>query len=79
MNRAKAFEISDALTKHGISHTIAVGVQDGYIPRERYSVNVTPLLLYLPTDIAALQRLAEELECTIALVAGSFAFRVNQT
>jgi hypothetical protein len=74
MTREQAYKISDALVESAISHTIQVGVHDNYAPRERYSVNVTPVLSYSPTDISALQRLADFLGCSIAYVAGSFTF-----
>lgn len=74
MNRERALEISDALVERAVGHTIVVGVADGYQPRERYTVNVTPALTYSPTDISSLQRLADGLRCGIAYVAGSFTF-----
>lgn len=74
MKRERALEISDALTTAAINHTIVVGVADGFMPRERYSVNVTPMLAYSPTDITALQRLADNLKCHIAYINGSFTF-----
>jgi hypothetical protein len=70
----EALKISDALTALGQSHSIVVGVHDGYNPRENYSVNVTPALTFSPTDISALQRLGDELGYGIAYVAGSFTF-----
>lgn len=72
--RERALQISDALVDAGKSHTIVVGIHDHYAPRERYSVNVTPVLTYAPTDITALQRLADHLGCAIAYVNGSFTF-----
>lgn len=74
MTRDRALQISDALVERGESHTIVVGVQDGFSPRERYSVNVTPLLAFSATDISALQRLADSLDSGIAYVQGSFTF-----
>ena len=74
MSREKALEISDALVARGQSHTIVVGVHDGYMPRERYTVNVTPALAFSALDITALQRLADGLGCGIAYCAGSFTF-----
>ena len=79
MSRERAIEISDALAAFGQSHTIVVGVADGYMPRERYTVNVTPTLTYTPTDLTALQRLADSLKCQIGYVAGSFTFTERQT
>ncbi len=72
--REWALRISDALVERGQTHTIVVGVHDGYMPRERYSVNVTPALAYSATDITALQRLADGLGCGIAYCNGSFTF-----
>lgn len=72
--RQKALRISDALVELGVSHTIVVGVHDKFSPRETYTVNVTPLLTYSPTDITALQRLADNLGLSIAYCAGSFTF-----
>jgi hypothetical protein len=69
-----ALAISDALAEAGQTHTITVGVHDGYMPRERYSVSITPALMFSATDITALQRLAESLSCGIAYVQGSFTF-----
>jgi hypothetical protein len=77
VTREKALEVSDALVERGITHTLVVGVHDGYMPRERYTVNVTPTLTYSPTDITALQRIADSLKCGIAYVAGSFTFSEN--
>lgn len=74
MTRNRALEISDALAAAGHSHTIVVGVTDAYQPRERYTVNVTPTLVYTATDITALQRLADALRCGIGFCAGSFIF-----
>ena len=74
MIRDEALRISDALAELGQSHTIVVGVRDGYLPREQYSVNVTPGLTYSPTDISALQRLADHLGFGIAYINGSFTF-----
>jgi hypothetical protein len=74
MSREKALEISDALVERGQSHMIVVGVHDGYTPRERYSVNITPGLAFSATDISALQRLADGLGCGIAYCDGSFTF-----
>ena len=74
MTRDRALEISDVLTERGIGHTIVVGVADGYHPRERYTVNVTPVLTYAPTDITALQRIADSLRSSIAYINGSFMF-----
>jgi len=79
VSRERAIEISDALAAFGQSHTIVVGVADGYMPRERYTVNVTPTLTYTPTDLTALQRLADSLKCQIGYVAGSFTFTERQT
>lgn len=73
-SREWALAISDALVKHGQTHSVGVGVHDGYIPRERYTVNVTPALTFSPTDISALQRLADGLDCGIAYCNGSFTF-----
>jgi len=72
--REWALEISDALVERGQTHTIVVGVHDSYMPRERYSVNVTPVLSFSATDISALQRLADGLGCGIAYLQGSFTF-----
>lgn len=44
------------------------------MPRERYTVQVTPVLTYSATDITALQRIADHLRCAIAYVNGSFVF-----
>ena len=74
MTRDRALEISDELVKAGVTHSITVGVHDGYMPRERYTVNFTPVLTYDSTDITALQRLADRLNCDIAYVQGSFTF-----
>jgi hypothetical protein len=74
MSKDEALAISDALTVLGQSHTIVVGIQDGYNPRENYTVNVTPTLSFSPTDISALQRLADNLGYGIVYVAGSFTF-----
>ncbi len=74
MTRERALVISDALAALGQSHTISVGVHDGFQPRESYSVYVTPALTYTPTDITALQRLADNLGSRIAYVSGSFTF-----
>jgi hypothetical protein len=74
MNRDRALEISDALAEAGKTHTISVGVHDGFMPRENYFVKVTPVLSYAPTDLTALQRLADHLRCEIAFIAGSFEF-----
>lgn len=74
MTRDRALEISDALVARGSTHTITVGVHDGYQPRERYTVNVTPTLVYSATDLTALQRLADGLGCVIAYCNGSFVF-----
>ncbi len=74
MTRERALEISDALTALGQSHVITVGVHDGFLPRESYSVNVTPVLSFSPTDITALQRLADNLQSSIAYIQGSFTF-----
>lgn len=72
--REWALQISDALAALGRSHTIVVGVRDGYMPRERYSVNVTPALSFSPTDISALQRLADQFGLGVAYINGSFTF-----
>ena len=69
-----ALAISDALAALGQSHEIIVGVHDGRMPRERYTVNVTPVLSFSPTDISALQRLADSFGCGVAFIAGSFTF-----
>lgn len=74
MTRKRALAISDALAEAGVTHTIVVGVHDNHMPRERYTVNVTPVLVYNATDITALQRLADSLKCGIAFCAGSFTF-----
>ena len=74
MTRDRALQISDALAGAGTTHTITVGVHDGYQPRERYSVQVTPVLSYPWTDITALQRIADSLGCVIGYVQGSFVF-----
>ncbi len=74
MSRERALEISDALSALGQSHTISVGVHDGFQPRENYTVNVSPVLSFTPTDISALQRLADHLGSGIGYVAGSFTF-----
>jgi hypothetical protein len=74
VKRERAIEISDALVTAGITHSVVVGVWDNAMPRERYTVNVTPLLSYSSTDITALQRLADSLGCVIAFCAGSFTF-----
>lgn len=74
MTRDEALTISDALVMLGKTHTIVVGVADNYMPRENYTVNITPTLTYAPTDITALQRLADHLGYHIAYVAGSFTF-----
>ena len=69
-----AMALSDALVALGQSHTITVGVRDGNVPRERYYVNVTPVLSFSPTDISALQRLADSFNCGVAYINGSFTF-----
>lgn len=74
MTRDRALQISDTLAEGGISHTINVYVADGYMPRERYTVNITPTLAYASTDITALQRLADKLKLNVAFCAGSFTF-----
>lgn len=74
MTREEALRISDALVEQGKTHTITVGVHDGYHPRERYSVDITPVLTFSPTDITALQRLADALGYHIAYCNGSFTF-----
>ncbi len=79
MKRERALELSDALTALGQSHTVTVGVHDGYMPRENYSVNVTPVLSFSPTDITALQRLADSLGSGIAYIQGSFVFTDSQS
>jgi len=73
-SREWALAISDALVALGQSHEIMVGVHDGRMPREQYTVNVTPPLAFSPTDISALQRLADAFGCGIAFIAGSFTF-----
>ena len=73
-SREWALRVSDALVERGESHTIVVGVRDSFMPRERYSVNVTPVLAFAATDITALQRLADGLGCGIAYCNGSFTF-----
>lgn len=73
-SREWALAISDALAALGQSHTIVVGGRGGYMPRERYSVDVRPVLSFSPTDISALQRLADSFKCGIAYVSGSFTF-----
>lgn len=72
--RAWALAISDALAERGQTHTIVVGVHDGCMPRERYSVNITPVLAFSSTDISALQRLADSFKCGIAYISGTFTF-----
>ena len=72
--RECALEISDALTELGVSHSIVVGVAERCVPRESYTVNVTPMLTYSPADITALQRVADKFNLGIAYVAGSFMF-----
>lgn len=74
MTRERALEISDALTAAGKHHKITVSVYDGHLPRERYTVDVTPMLSYSVTDITALQRLADSLKCGIGYIQGSFVF-----
>lgn len=74
MTRDEALAISDALAERGQSHTVVVGVRDGYMPRENYYVNVTPVLTFSPTDISGLQRLADHLGYGIAYINGSFTF-----
>lgn len=74
MTRDEALKVSDALADLGQSHSIVIGVHDGYNPRENYTVNVTPALAFSPTDISALQRLGDKLGFGIAYVAGSFTF-----
>lgn len=74
MKRDRALEISDALAEAGKTHTITIGVHDGHMPRENYFVKVTPALSYTPTNLTALQRLADHLHCEIAFIAGSFEF-----
>jgi hypothetical protein len=73
-SRDRALEISDALADAGISHTVAVRIAENFSPRETYQVDVTPVLTYAPTDITALQRLADVLQCEISFCAGSFTF-----
>jgi len=72
--RDEALRISDALVVLGQSHTISVGVRDGFQPRETYYVNVTPTLSFSPTDISALQRIADNLGYGIAYISGSVSF-----
>jgi hypothetical protein len=43
-------------------------------PRERYTVNVTPVLSYSSSDISALQRLADKFGLGVAYINGSFTF-----
>ncbi len=74
MTRERALEISDALVELGLTHSISVGVHDKFIPRERYTVNVTPLLAYSPLDISKLQAVAGSLGSQIAYVQGTFTF-----
>lgn len=74
MIRARALEISDALVERGESHKITIGVYDGMLPRERYTVSVEPLIAYSAIDITKLQRIADVLGCVIAYVNGSFVF-----
>lgn len=74
MTRERALEISDALVQAGETHTVAVGVHDGFMPRERYTVSVTPLLSRSAIDISRLQRLADGLGSGIGYVQGSFVF-----
>lgn len=74
MTKDEAITISDALAELGQSHSVTVGVRDGYMPRENYSVNVTPALAFSPTDISALQRLGDKLGYGIAYISGSFTF-----
>jgi hypothetical protein len=74
MTRDQALKISDHLVEAAVSHSIQIGVQDKFLPRERYSVNVTPVLSYSPTDISALQRIADFLGFDIAYIQGTFTF-----
>lgn len=74
MTREQALVVSDALAELAQSHTIAVGVRDGNVPRENYEVHVTPVLSFSPTDISALQRLGDKLGYGIAYINGSFMF-----
>jgi hypothetical protein len=74
MNREDALRISDRLVSAGKTHTVVVGVHDGRVPRESYTVNITPALTYTPTDITELQNIATELSLKIAYCAGAFTF-----
>ena len=74
MTRDQSRKISENLVEAGISHSIQIGVQDKFLPRERYSVNVTPVLSYSPTDISTLLRIADFLGHDIAYVQGTFTF-----
>lgn len=74
MTRDEALTLSDALAALGQSHLIAVGVSDKRVQRESYSVNVTPVLSFSPTDISALQRLADAHGYGVAYISGSFTF-----
>ncbi len=74
MTREQAYKISEHLVEAGVSHSLQIGVQDKFLPRERYSVNVTPVLSYSPTDITALQRIADFLGHDIAYIQGTFTF-----
>lgn len=74
MSREQALRISDRLVVAGKTHTIVVGVMDGYMPRERYTVSITPALMFSALDITELQNLAAELGFRIAYCAGSFEF-----
>ena len=74
MTRDRALQISDALVAAGTTHSVSVAVRDGFLPRESYTVSVTPVLTFNPTDITALQRLADHLGSQIAYINGSFMF-----
>jgi hypothetical protein len=74
VSRDQAMKISDALVQLGQTHSIVVGVRDGMNPREHYTVNVTPVLAFSPTDISALQRLGDQLGYAVAYIGGAFTF-----
>lgn len=74
MTRAKAYQVSEALTAVGQSHTIVVNVMDTMFPRETYRLQVTPVLSYTPLKLRQLQELAAEHGCEVSYCNGSFAF-----
>lgn len=74
MTREESLVVSDALVELGQTHTIVVGVRDGRMLRENYTINVTPVLSFAPADITALQRLGDVLGYGICFIAGSFTF-----